>query len=106
MKFKLIDVKTNTHDELVGSCEICFTIQLIHEPVYVVEIDGVERHIDGYYWDWGHYSETILDNVVEFAAYLSEHEFATDEDITPEQLFIHILYNYSWYKEAKEYEVQ
>lgn len=91
---------------MFGSCECCFSIQLIHEPVYVVEIDGVEKHIDGYDWNYGHYLETILDNVIEFAVYLSEHEFATDEDITPEQLFNRILCNYSLYNEAKEYEVQ
>lgn len=107
MKFKLINVKTNTHDAKVGSCEYCFSIQTIHEPVYIVEIDGMEKHIDGYDWEWGHYSEIIINNVIKFAEYLSEHEFeADDEDMTPERLFNQILQEYNWYGEAVEYEVK
>ena len=84
MKFKLINVKTNTHDAEVGSCECCFSIQTIHEPVYIVEIDGVKKCINGYDWALGHYSEIIIDNVIKFAEYLSEHEFeADDEEMTP-----------------------
>ena len=107
MKFKLINVKTNTHDAEVGSCECCFSIQTIHEPVYIVEIDGVKKCIDGYDWALGHYSEIIIDNVIKFAEYLSEHEFeADDEEMTPEQLFNRILQEYRWCGEAVKYEVK
>ena len=73
MKFKLIDVETNRHDAQVGSCDFCMSVKTIDEPVYVIEIDGVEKRINGYSWSWGHYEEYTVHNVIEFAAYLAEH---------------------------------
>ncbi|MGQ7336349.1 hypothetical protein ACTGYP_00225 [Streptococcus suis] len=106
MKMKLIDVETNAHEAQVGSCEYCFSIRTIHEPVYIVEIDGTTYRVQGYSWMWGHYDEYVLENVIQFAEYLSTHEFKSEEDLEPEQLFYCILRDYCEYGGAEEYELK
>ena len=42
--------------------------------------DGTQVTIETYYWNWGDYSETSVDNVVDLSAWLSEQELS-DEDV-------------------------
>lgn len=106
MKIKLIDVETNTHETQVGSCELCFEIAEVDEPVYVVEIDGETYRVAGYEWDWGHYSDIVIHNIVEFADYLSSHEFIPLDGQSPEEMFYGVLVDYHYYRSANDYEVK
>ncbi len=33
MKLKLVDVETNPHEEEVGTCEFCMSVEMVNEPV-------------------------------------------------------------------------
>ncbi|EHH1613244.1 TPA: hypothetical protein I0H29_RS11735 [Enterococcus faecalis] len=82
MKLKLINVETNPHEEETGSCELCMSIEMVNEPVFIFEKENGEIvRIEAFLWDWGHYDEELVENVVDFAAYISEQEFDEDQQL-------------------------
>lgn len=114
MKLKLIDIKTDTREEMVGSCDFCMGLSTISEPVFVFEKeDGEQVHIDAYDWDWGHYDEpyelsVATDNVIEFADWVSKIDFKDDLDLNF-HFVDHLITDYyykdeDWNQEKSDYE--
>lgn len=82
MKLKLVGVNNFPEYTEVGSCELCMGTMWVDQPVFVFEKeDGTKVEIDGYDWQWGHYDQVYIDNVVEFAAYVSEQDFPKDTEL-------------------------
>ena len=78
---KVIDVGSNPEETQVGTCELCFSYGVADNPYMVLEFpDGTQATLETYYWDWGDYIETAVDNVVDFSAWLSEQE-SLDDDV-------------------------
>jgi hypothetical protein len=80
---KVIDVGTNPeYDVEFGTCEVCLSYgNEVDNPYMVLEFtDGTQAKVDTYYWDWGDYFESSVDNVVDFSAWLSEQDLS-DEDV-------------------------
>ena len=80
---KVIDVGSNPKDDVTfGTCEVCLSYDNeVDNPYMVLEFpDGTQVTVDTYYWDWGDYCESRVDNVVDFSAWLSEQELS-DEDV-------------------------
>ncbi|HFH9833949.1 TPA: hypothetical protein ACGOOI_000819 [Streptococcus suis] len=78
---KVIDIGSSPRGTQFGTCELCFSYGIADNPYMVLEFpDGTKVTIETYYWDWGDYFETSVDNVVDFSAWLSEQELS-DEDV-------------------------
>ena len=78
---KVIDVGSNPEETQFGTCELCLSYGIADNPYMVLEFpDGTQVTLETYYWDWGDYFESSVDNVVDFSAWLSEREL-TDEDV-------------------------
>ena len=76
---KVIDVGSNPEEIQFGTCELCFGYGTADNPYMVLEFpDGTQVTHNTYYWDWGDYFETTVDNVVDFSAWLSEQELADE----------------------------
>ena len=78
---KVIDIGSNPEETQFGTCELCFRFGVADNPYMVLEFpDGTKVTQETYYWDWGEYFESRVDNVVDFSAWLSEQELS-DEDV-------------------------
>ena len=78
---KVIDVGCNPEETQFGTCELCFSYGIADNPYMVLEFpDGTQVTHNTYYWDWGDYCESRVDNIVDFSAWLSEQELS-DEDV-------------------------
>ena len=78
---KVIDIGSNPKGTMFGTCELCFSYGIADNPYMVLEFpDGTQVTHNTYFWDWGDYFETSVDNVVDFSAWLSEQELS-DEDV-------------------------
>ena len=76
---KVIDVGSNPEETQFGTCELCFSYDVADNPYMVLEFpDGTQATVDTYYWDWGDYFESTVDNVVDFSAWLSEQELSEE----------------------------
>ena len=87
MKYKLIDIETET-------CEPCMGIGDLTTDNYVFEDEnGVRITVEGGEWDWGDYCHyTYRDiNIVDFAAYISTLDI---EDIDRE--LYNIIHDYEY----------
>lgn len=74
MKYKLIDIETETEEVEFGTCELCMRIGDLTTAHYVFEdANGIRITVEGGEWDWGGYSHyTYRDiNVIDFAAHIS-----------------------------------
>ena len=77
---KVIDVGSNPEETRFGTCELCFSYGIADNPYMVLEFpDGTKVTQETYYWDWGEYFESRVDNVVDFSAWLSEQELSDDD---------------------------
>ena len=77
---KVIDIGSNPEETEFGTCELCFSYGIASDPYMVLEFpDGTQVTVDTYYWDWGDYFESTVDNVVDFSAWLSEQELSDDD---------------------------
>ena len=77
---KVIDVGSNPEETQFGTCELCFSFGIADNPYMVLEFpDGTKVTQETYYWDWGEYFESRVDNVVDFSAWLSEQELSDDD---------------------------
>ena len=76
---KVIDVGSNPEEVEFGTCELCFSYGIADNPYMVLEFpDETQATVDTYYWDWGDYFESTVDNVVDFSAWLSEQELSEE----------------------------
>lgn len=80
---KLVNVETNESLEQTGTCEMCMGTTWCDNPVFEFEDQhGSHYLVDGYEWCWGCYSEVSdIDNVVDFADWLSKQVFEPDVDL-------------------------
>ena len=104
---KVIDVGGNPEETQFGTCELCFSFGVADNPYMVLEFpDGTQVKCDTYYWDWGDYFETSVDNVVDFSAWLSEQELFDDfvEELKngDEHLLIYLINEYNWQLEETD----
>ena len=104
---KVIDVGSNPEETQFGTCELCFIYGTADNPYMVLEFpDGTQATVDTYYWDWGDYFETTVDNVVDFSAWLSEQELS-DDDVEAlknggKQVLILLINEYNWQLEETD----
>ena len=77
---KVIDIGSNPKGTMFGTCELCFSYGVADNPYMVLEFpDGTQVTLETYYWDWGDYFESSVDNVVDFSAWLSEQELSDEQ---------------------------
>ena len=77
---KVIDVGSNPEETQFGTCELCFSYGVADNPYMVLEFpDGTQVTYNTYYWNWGDYFESSVDNVVDFSAWLSELDLTEEE---------------------------
>ena len=100
MKYKLIDIYSNTEEDVeFGTCELCMYIGDLTTEHYVFEDeDGMRTTLEGGEWDWGSYSNYAYRNVnvIDFAEYISTLDI---ENLELE--FPSILSNYDYYKKEE-----
>ena len=106
---KVIDVGINPEETRFGTCELCFSYGIADNPYMVLEFpDGTQVTHNTYYWRWGDYFETSVDNVVDFSAWLSEQELS-DEEVEDMKNYgyytlIELINEYNWQlEETKSY---
>lgn len=104
---KVIDVGTNPIGTQFGTCELCFSYGVVDNPYMVLEFpDGTQVTVDTYYWDWGDYFESSVDNVVDFSAWLSEQELSDEqvEDLKSDgkHALIRLITEYNWQLEETD----
>ena len=76
---KVIGIGSKPEETQFGTCELCFSYGVADNPYMVLEFpDGTQATVDTYYWDWGDYFESTVDNVVDFSAWLSEQELSEE----------------------------
>ena len=98
---KVIDIGSNPEETQFGTCELCFSYGVADNPYMVLEFpDGTQTTHKTYYWDWGDYWESNVNNVVDFSAWLSEQELS-DEDVEMlkndgKQVLISLIDEYNW----------
>ena len=104
---KVIDVGSNPEETQFGTCELCFSYGVADNPYMVLEFpDGAQVTVDTYFWDWGDYFESTVDNVVDFSAWLSEQELS-DDDVEAlkndgKQVLICLMEDYNWQLEEAD----
>lgn len=106
---KVIDVGSNPeYDVTFGTCEVCLSYgNEVDNPYMVLEFpDGTQVTVYTYYWDWGDYFETSVDNVIDFSAWLSEQELS-DEDVEALKndgtyVLIELIQCYNWQLEEAD----
>lgn len=104
MKLKLIDVKTDPQEEEMGTCELCFSTGYVDNPTFIFQTDeGKQIEVDGYYWDWGDYSEVWIDNEIAFAEYVGKQVYPEDTRFDSDWLWNEVnKYDESKYEGAIE----
>lgn len=97
MKLKLVDVETEIYETEFGTCELCMSTGTAYEPTYVFEKEnGDTIKVEGFSWSWGDLYDLYIDNVIDFANYVSKKEF---EEVTDEEM------DYGWLSDLiDEYE--
>ena len=104
---KVIDVGTNPEEVEFGTCEICFSYGMADNPYIVLEFPGgTQVTIETYYWDFGVYWESSVDNVIDFSAWLSERDF-TEEEVKNlksggKHALIRLITEYNWQLEETD----
>lgn len=79
MKIKLVDVKIDPHEAQFGTCELCFSTGYVDDPTFIFEDESGNRFdVEGFWWNWGDYETIEIDNVVNFAAFVSKQDFESD----------------------------
>ena len=100
MKYKLIDIYSNTEEDVeFGTCELCMYIGDLTTEHYVFQDEsGKTITLEGGEWDWGSYSNYAYRNanVIDFAEYISTLDI---ENLELE--FPSILSNYDYYKKEE-----
>lgn len=83
MKLKLINFQEDAREEKTGTCDLCFGTRLCNNPVFTFQKENNETvEIDGYFWSWGDYTSVgEIENIIDFADYVSKREFTEDDDI-------------------------
>ena len=77
---KVIDIGSNPEETQFGTCDLCFSYGIADNPYMVLEFpDGTQVTHNTYFWDWGDYCESRVNNVVDFSAWLSEQELSDEE---------------------------
>ena len=104
---KVIDIGSNPEETQFGTCELCYSYGMADNPYMVLEFpDGTQVTLETYYWDWGDYHESSVDNVVDFSAWLSEQELL-DEDVEDlksygKLVLIGLIDEYNWQLEETD----
>ncbi|WP_426716515.1 hypothetical protein ACEN19_11215 [Corynebacterium auriscanis] len=75
MKAKLVDFKSETKVVDYGTCEICMsTGKATFEKILFEYDDGHTEWIDLWYWGWGDLFRIHIENMADFAQWLSKKE--------------------------------
>ena len=103
MKLRLVDYQENITEETVGTCELCFGTTVCNNPVFTFQKENKETvKIDGYYWDWGDYTEVdTIDNVIDFAEYICDIDFKEEEDLFSFQWLDNLICEYNSEREKQ-----
>ena len=104
---KVIDIGNNPEETQFGTCELCFSYGIADKPYMALEFpDGTQVTHNTYYWDWGDYFESSVDNVVDFSAWLSEQELSDEqvEDLksSDKHVLLSLIDEYNWQLEEKD----
>ena len=104
---KVIDVGCNPEETQFGTCELCFSYGIADNPYMVLEFpDGTQVTHNTYYWDWGDYCESRVDNIVDFSAWLSEQELSDGdvEDLKSgdNHVLLSLIDEYNWQLEETD----
>jgi hypothetical protein len=81
MKIRLIDTFNEYEEETFGTCEICMSTGLVNYTTFVFEVDGERREIEGWRWDGAYLDEIYIENLADFAHWLSQREFPKDTEL-------------------------
>ena len=106
---KVIEVGSNPEEEVeFGKRGLCFSYVTLDYPYMVLEFpDGPKVRQETYYWDWGEYFDSRVDDVVDFSAWLSEKDLF-DEDFEAlkngdgQHLLISLIEEYNYRSEEDD----
>lgn len=92
---QLIDIRGEIVEEIdddnEGTCELCMSSSYYELPTYIFQ-DGAEIiEVDGYHY-WGEYETAVVDNVVNFAAFIAARGFTQSEIEELKQNGVNLLF--------------
>ncbi|WJQ86117.1 hypothetical protein QSV38_02315 [Streptococcus parasuis] len=105
---KVIDIGSNPEETQFGTCELCFRYGVADNPYMVLEFpDGTQVTHNTYDWDCGDYWESnVVDNVVDFSAWLIEQELSDEQvkDLKSDgkHALIRLIEEYNWQLEEAD----
>lgn len=83
MKYKLVDFIPGEPIEVqTGTCELCFGTTTECDDTFILEDEnGKQYEVDSKYWSWGDMFEIVVDNVIDFAAWLEKQDVPEEDDM-------------------------
>lgn len=106
VKINLVDVQLDEEfGATFGTCELCMSYgNYVAQPTYIFKrLDTNEEvRVEGYEWDWGDYDEITIDNIIEFANWISSQEFVDDDDLFSYGWLHDLVYDYYEFQESKK----
>lgn len=106
MRYKLIDVVGKVDEDVTfGTCELCWSVGDLYYNEFIVEDVCGKQYVfvDGF-WSWGDWiteTYTYIQNVVQFAEWLSEQDLPPNLD---EDTFWSVVNEYiEKYQEEEEW---
>ena len=107
MRYKLIDYVSDWHETIIsGTCELCYHTEEYDEGYFVLEdengqliqVNLLEPDYSDFYAEYESYDNITVDNVVDFAAWLSQQDLPI---LTEENIFNEIYNAVERYKKGK-----
>ena len=99
MKVKLIDHQSETYEAEFGTCEMClYTGQATETQLKFQYEDGSTEWVDAFFWSWGYLDEIEIENLADFAHWLSQQDFPEDYRVQDYSGLQQLEYDYDEYK--------
>ena len=100
MKINLVDHRSKTYETTFGSCEMCFhTGHATETQLKFRYEDGSTNWVDTFMWDWGDFFEIEIENLADFAHWLSHKVFPEGYRIKDFTGLQQLVFSYDYYKE-------
>lgn len=105
MRVKLIDYYSEEPKEVkFGTCELCYFTSTVQDGYFVFEANGEKITIPDFAWDWGDRDEVHIDNIIEFADFVSRGVFPDDLELGYWNFLDPLAYDYYYINECKREE--
>lgn len=81
MKYKVVDLHSDYQEELIGTCELCYSTAYVENGYITIE-NEVGKQYNIYLTDWyfGDFATIEIDNVINFSAWLQAKDVTEIEE--------------------------